>query len=109
MTFPHFAISVLIQSAKCSGVLATGSKPSAEQALPEFGRRDDACDRAVEQLDDLARRSRRSQEAGHDVRLEIGPVASAMVGTSGSSEERLALIIASARTLPALHIRRARR
>src|SRR5262249_44834184 len=40
-----------------------------EQTLPEFRRRDDFGDRAVEEIDDLARRSRGCHEAGDDVRL----------------------------------------
>ena len=69
MTFAHFAISVLIQSANSSGVLAIGSKPSA-QAVPRTPERDDPRDS----------RCRRS----------MPPSASAGEGQSGCRLERLA-------------------
>src|SRR5262249_20152196 len=67
MTFAHLSISHRIRSANSSGVLAIGSNPSAEQALPYVRQRNDSDDLAMQAVDDVLQRSGRHQYAEDDV------------------------------------------
>ena len=93
MTFAHFAISVLIHSANSAGVLAIGSKPSATRRSRNSGTATmlatSRCRRSMISFGVPAGASRPVKMSASSV----CPVASAIVGTSGRSDDRLALIM----------------
>src|SRR6188472_3235371 len=97
-TLPHFASSALIYALNASGVLPTGSAPALVNTV-------------LTSADSSARRSSllrcmtiaRGVPAGastpvHDVDSAPGNPASAMVGTSGATDTRVAVVTASALT-----------
>ena len=71
-TLLHLAISALMRAPNCSGVSATGTKPSASRRCLSVGRCDHLRDGVVPAFDHLLRRSCRRDDAGERVALEIG-------------------------------------
>ena len=71
-------------------------------ALAELGRLDDLHHLGVQPGHDVLRRGRRREHAEPGADVEALEPASSRVGTSGSADERLAVVTASARSLPLL-------
>ena len=102
ITLPHFSVSSAMSLPKSAGEPASTVPPRSASRALHLGVGEAGVDLLVELVDDLGRRVLGRANAVPGARLVARHEIRPRVGMSGSTSERVAVVTASARRLPAL-------